>query len=376
MAKWYKINARADAIDISIFTDIGFGYTASDFQRDLKAAGDSKPINLRLNSPGGDVFTGWAIFNILSRVRDRVTVTVEGLAASMASVIAMAGKTIIMPENAMMMIHDPAGGAFGGPEEIANFADALNKIRDQIIKTYSDRTGQNEEDIRAMMSAETWLSASEAVNLGFADKIEKPIQMAARAGFDLRCFKNVPSSFGTPTQEEVNMNEEIKRICALFGKADLAAGFIEAKKSVADVLTALEAAKAEDDKKAKDAADAAAAVTAANANNDAPNAETIRNQVLDEVAEINSLCALAGKPQLATGFIKERKSVKAVIAALAEAKAADAESSRGKGKGAKTDASGEVSAHHVPHPTGEGSAKELDPLKVWNKFNSAGKKSA
>jgi ATP-dependent Clp protease protease subunit len=377
MAKpWYKfaVNKATGGIDINIFDEIGaWGYSFNDFNKELQNAGSGK-ITLRLNTPGGSVWDGFAIYNVLSRIRDRVTVVIEGVAASMGSVIAMAGKKVIMPENALMMIHDPAGMVAGGPEELASFADMLSQMRDSIAKAYSDRTGIKIDEIRQMMAKETWLSAKDAVKMGFADEVEKPIQMAAHAGFDLKCYLNVPRSFGTSTLTHgENMDQEIKRICALFGKADMAQGFIDAKKTVADVLTALETAKAADDKAVKDAADAAAAAARA-AEGKPPTAEEIRSSVLAEISEINSLCALAGMADKAAGFIEAKKSVKDVIAALSKLKQDAAEAAAKTGKGKKV-ANTEVSAHHTPNPHAEGGhALALDTGKIWDRHNGVGKR--
>lgn len=368
--RWYAINvAKASgAIDIRIFDDIGgWGYSAADFSRDLEAAGKGD-ITLRINTPGGDVFQGFAIYNIMSRIRDRVTVVIEGLAASMGSVISMAGKKVIMPENAMMMIHDPAGMAAGGPEEMASFADALDKMRDSIVKAYVDKTGLAETKIRQMMATETWLSAQEAVNMGFADEVEKPIQMAAHAGFNLKCYRNVPA-FGTSTQpkDTTMKKEEIARLCTALGNPDLAATVPEGK-SFDEVMALVEAAA----KAAKKKEETAAAGPAAQSR------EEVRDEVLAEVGEITALCGLAGFADKASGFIKEKKSVSEVIVALDAAKKAAAEAAankNGKGKPRVASANTEVDAHHHAQPHAEGSAAvALDPMKVWDNYNRVGAK--
>lgn len=370
MAKWYKIavNKATGNIDVNIFDEIGgWGYSASDFLRDLEGAGKGK-ITLRINSPGGDVFAGFAIANTIARIKDRVTAVVEGLAASMGSVIAVSAGSLVMPENSMLMIHDPAGMAAGGPEEMASFADALDKMRDQIVAAYVAKTKLSETKIRDMMSKETWLSAAEAVKMGFADQIEKPIQMAAHAGFDLKCYQNVPQSFGTATlvnKEDTQMKRDaIKSLVALSGVKNVALGdTIPEDKTVAEVVALIETAKTEE------AAAAAAAARAAEGK--PPSADEIRNQVLGEISEINSLCALAGMADKAPGFVAAKKSVKEVIAALAEAKAAMETAEASKRKGKKADASGtEVNARHNPNPHAEGSeAVALDTTAVWDKFN-------
>jgi ATP-dependent protease ClpP protease subunit len=106
-------------------------------------------------------------------------VTIDGIAASMASVIAMAGDEIVMPSNSMFMIHNPWGAVGGDSETLRTFGEALAKMRDQIAETYAARSGQPLEEILAMMSRETWLTAQEAVDMGFADRVEEPRKMVA-----------------------------------------------------------------------------------------------------------------------------------------------------------------------------------------------------
>jgi ClpP class serine protease len=128
---------------------------------------------------------------MLNRHSARKIVTVEGLAASMASVIAMAGDEVVMPSNAMMMIHNPLGSITGGSDEIESFASALKIMRDNIAQAYKDRTGLGLDEIQKMMTRETWLSAEEAVAKGFADRIEAPRKIAA-SNLGLSRFTNVP----------------------------------------------------------------------------------------------------------------------------------------------------------------------------------------
>jgi ATP-dependent protease ClpP protease subunit len=148
---------------------------------------------ISINSDGGDVSTGFAIFNMLQRHPARKVVRIDGLAASMASVIAMVGDEVIMPANAMLMIHNPWGSVTGGAEQIQSFGGALGTMRDNIVSAYVKRTKLSAETIRGLMDAESWLSAEEAVKLGFADRVEAPLAMAAIANLpDVSRFKNAP----------------------------------------------------------------------------------------------------------------------------------------------------------------------------------------
>jgi ATP-dependent Clp protease protease subunit len=147
-------------------------------------------LRISIASNGGDVATGFAIYNILERHSARKIVTIEGLAASMASVIAMAGDEVIMPSNSLLMIHNPWGNVTGGGDQIISFGEALIKMRDSIADTYAKRSGIKRAEILAMMDRETWLDAEEAVSLGFADRVEGPRQMAAL--IDTNRFQNTP----------------------------------------------------------------------------------------------------------------------------------------------------------------------------------------
>lgn len=178
---WYKINARDGGIaEITIFDEIGGrGITARQFAQDLSAFRDISLIKLYIHSPGGDVFEGMAIYNLIRNHPARVEVEVLGLAASMASVIAMAGDTVIMPENAMMMIHRPWGIQGGDADSMRRYADLLDQVEDNLVSSYTNKTGKTADEIKTMLAAETWLTGAEAVEQGFADQLAQPLQMAA-----------------------------------------------------------------------------------------------------------------------------------------------------------------------------------------------------
>ena len=173
MKKWFTIKALApSAGSIEIYDEIGaFGIGAGEFSAALKALGTVSRITVSINSPGGEVFAGLSIYNMLKRHPAHITARVDGVAASIASVIAMAGDETIMPENAMMMIYNPAGGVLGSSEDMREMADALDKISGSLVSSYASKTGLAREKIEAIMAAETWLTAAEAVDLGFADKM-------------------------------------------------------------------------------------------------------------------------------------------------------------------------------------------------------------
>jgi len=194
---WYSIKAKAnDTAEISIYDEIGFwGVSAASFAQDLKDCGNNlKQINLHIHSPGGDVFDGIAIYNLLKNHPANVTVYIDGLAASMASVIAMAGKEIIMPENAMMMIHKPWGIQGGDAEDMRKYADLLDRVENTLIPAYASKTGKTPEELAEMLSAETWLNGKECVEQGFADKLAEPlVAMASIKSRKLEDFEKMPN---------------------------------------------------------------------------------------------------------------------------------------------------------------------------------------
>lgn len=143
-----------------------------------KCTGD---LLVRVHSPGGEVWEGFAIYNAIKRYdKGRKTVVVDGIAASAASYIAMAGDEIVMPENTMMMIHDPLSLAFGTAEEMRKEAEVLDKIKDSIVTSYR-RCGKSDDEIRQMMADETWMTAEEAKALGFCDRVGQPNDLALPA---------------------------------------------------------------------------------------------------------------------------------------------------------------------------------------------------
>lgn len=191
---WFSIQASAGEAEIFIYDEIGFwGVTAKDFSRDLKALKGINQITLRINSPGGSVFDGAAIYNLIKSHDAHVTVKIDGLAASMASVIAMAGDSIEMPENAVMMIHNPWTSASGDAEGLRKSAEILDKVKTTILSAYAQKTGLSEEEISDMMDKETWLTGAEAAALGFADDLSEAVEIAA--SFDFSKFQNPPKRF-------------------------------------------------------------------------------------------------------------------------------------------------------------------------------------
>lgn len=150
------------------------------FAEDLKALGDIKTINVRINSGGGDVFAGQTIYSLLKSHKAHVNVYIDGLAASIASVVAMAGDTVYVRPGSMIMIHNPWSSVWGGDaNDFRHMADVLDKVRDAIVSVYKVKTGLSEEELKQMMDEETWMSAQEAIEKKFADVLLEDVKVAA-----------------------------------------------------------------------------------------------------------------------------------------------------------------------------------------------------
>lgn len=175
---WYNIVAKTDdEADLFIYDEISSfwgGVSANDFVRDLNAV-SAKTINLYINSPGGSVFEGYAIYSALVRYSEKnkatINVVVDGWAASIASVIAMAGDTIKIGAHASFMIHQPWSWAIGTADDMRAEAEVLEELEESIIDIYVARTGGDREEITKWVKAETWFKGQAAVDAGFADEL-------------------------------------------------------------------------------------------------------------------------------------------------------------------------------------------------------------
>lgn len=292
MRTWYNFKQTdTDPAVLSIFDDIGaFGVSAKSFLNDLASAqGDS--VRVEINSPGGDVFAGLAIYNGLRNSGKKVNVRVLGLAASAASLVAMAGDTIEMPENSFMMVHNPWGFAMGGASDMRDTADMLDKLGTSLASTYAKRTGKSAEEIAALLDAETWMSAAEAVDAGFATAVISEVPV--KAAFDLdRLPANVRAAYASakasaPAPAPAPAPEDDPAENKPEASAPTLAGTIEALAAVADLS-------------------AFAAVFAADASLDTQDKIAAR---IAEAREINALCKLAGFPGEAAGLIKAKANI-------------------------------------------------------------------
>lgn len=293
MKNWFKISAKANTPDaeISIYDEIGaWGVTAKDFIGELRNV-KAQSITLSINSPGGSVFDALALYNALRQHEASVTVKVMGVAASAASLIAMAGDKIIMPENAFMMIHNPINFAYGNAEDMREMADILDKIGASLVATYVARTGLPEEEVRALLDAETWLNAEEAVEKGFADEMEAALKVAASFDMD-RLPENVKAVFAVEGDDitdapagidfQDTVAKQIAAIAAQAGLGDFAATWV-LDSTIENVDQAAEA--------------------------------------INAAREVRDICNLAGFADEAPKFIRNRVSVQEVRSALFEAMA-------------------------------------------------------
>ena len=191
---WYRMvqDKANDEAEVWIYDEIGpwFAVTAKDFVRDLQEI-TSSTIKLRLHSPGGEVFDSIAIYRALLDHPARVDVQVDALAASSASLIAMAGDRITMSRHARMMIHEPYGLVMGDSHDMRDLAGKLDSLGDEIASIYAERAGGSVSDWREKMRAETWYRDQEAVDAGLADEVG-PAATRATNHFDLSVFARVP----------------------------------------------------------------------------------------------------------------------------------------------------------------------------------------
>lgn len=262
MKKWFEIKNKSDKSEIWIYEEIGedffdgSGVTAKSFQKELSGIKASQ-IDLHINSPGGLVFDGITIFNLLKQHKANITTYIDGLAASIASVIALAGDKVIMAENALFMLHNASGVVFGNSNDMRDFAEKLDKVNGSISTTYISKTGKNEKEINTMMNDETWLTAKDALEAGFIDEISGDADMSACAKFvpvmQRAKFQHIP--------DEITEKKKVPDIRALehilrddgcseqMAKSILSVGFKGDQCDVAPVVDQCDVATAKDDKK-------------------------------------------------------------------------------------------------------------------------------
>jgi ATP-dependent Clp protease protease subunit len=181
--------------DISSSTWYGDEVTPKNFKDDLDALGDISTLDIYINSGGGDVFAGQAIYSMLKRHKATKNVFIDGLAASIASVIAMAGDKIYMPSNAMMMIHRAWTVGIGNANDFRKLADTMEQIDQSLIEVYKVKTGMSDSQVIELLDAETWLTAKDAIGYGFADEMQTEKQIAASLDGNILNINNVQVNF-------------------------------------------------------------------------------------------------------------------------------------------------------------------------------------
>lgn len=360
MKSWYRIRARATGArgtgaEVLIYDEIGaYGVTAKGFLAELGALPDDAAIDLRLNSPGGSVFDAVAIYNALKRHPGEITVWIDGIAASAASYIAMAGDQIVMPENAFLMIHDPSGLVIGTAEDMRSTAEALDKVKASLVQGYAGKSGKPDDEIAALMAAETWLDAKDALELGFIDRIAGPVKLAA--SFDVARFRNAPPSLLQDFVETVAASNGFEVDPDQTTKATPTA---EPESDVGkDNITPADTATPAEDPSAPIGQGAGVSVGntrpsipsegSVAAVNTALDANGIRAEAIAHARAVIDLCRLAGQPQMAGRFLEEDASLDDVrnrlLAAKAEATPDISAAHAQPGRAAATNPWGEVIA--------------------------------
>ena len=214
---WYNITNVADSniAEVMIYDEIGmYGVDAKSFINDVKNLPKDTSVLLRINSPGGSVIDGLAIYDAISRLPQKVTSRIEGIAASMASVIALAADEVIMSENSLYMIHNVWGGEVGESDDLRKAADLMDKMGERLVNIYVSKSGQSEEQIRAWMDEETWFNSSEAVEAGFINLVEEPIKMAAKFDINKYDYKNksIVENLFNNQKKENQMEKEFENL--------------------------------------------------------------------------------------------------------------------------------------------------------------------
>lgn len=298
MRKWYRFEAKADGVsaDLYIYSDIGTSWwddravSAQSFKEDLAAVPASvTELVVHVNSLGGDVFDAVAIANLLrawGAVPGRTVITtVDGIAASAASIVIMAGSTIRIADNGLVMVHNPWTIAIGNAAEMRKTAEALDAVRNTIVATYEWHSSLSEAELVALLDAETWMDADTAIANGFAT--EKVEGLAVAASLDRRAMAKltVPETFRArvdallapakvdPPAPVAAPAADVMRLCREGGVSDLAEGLVTAGATLAAVQAAI------------------------------GEATTARATAAARATEITALCATAKLPELAAGYI-------------------------------------------------------------------------
>lgn len=305
---WFKMKAgkHDKSATILIYDEIGPSYwgeetvDAKSFLTELTALGELDMIDLRINSPGGNVFDGIAIHNALKNNSAKVVATVDGIAASAASFIAMAADEIVMPSNSFMLIHGASGFAWGNAEQMRKTAEDLERINLSLTATYVARSKQTDARITEIMNEDRLMSADEALELGLCDSVTEPVKAAANYSLRLlpkaaaeavsAAFKKEEQPAPPPVASSQGQGEGPETPPAPVQSVE---PVDPTPSNSGDNVVQLDAARAEGEEKFS-----------------------------AYVNEVNDLCALAGLPQKAAAFIKAKTAIETVRSELIAARAA------------------------------------------------------
>jgi ATP-dependent Clp protease protease subunit len=210
MFDWLKIRNKDNIGELCFYGEItdekwcDEDTTPKEIRDKIGALSKMEKINMYVNSPGGGVFAGLAIYNMLNKLDIPITAHIEGVAASIMSVIIMAADERVIPENAFIMIHNPMGVAYGDANEMRKEADLLDRAKESIMNVYKTKVNLSDEKIAKLMDNETWMLGEEAVEYGFANKIDESNKVKAcfdgknvvinGQTLDLNTYKTFPSN--------------------------------------------------------------------------------------------------------------------------------------------------------------------------------------
>lgn len=310
--------------EILIFDPIGEGVLAKDVASEIPKG--ASELLVRINSPGGDVYQGIAIYSALKNSGARVKVRVEGIAASAASLIAMAGDEIEMCDGSLMLVHEPWGDAVGTAGDLQAVSEDLARLRDSFIAIYAKRSGRSVDDIAALMKEDRLLTAQEAVDLGFADTIS-----AGAAAIQMSVLpRKLRAMIAAKEKSMAKMADDDKddlnaKIAALEAKIAKMAKKMEDDESDDEKKPSAKAEdESDDDPDEKKAAKAEDEPDGDEGDDSAPKSRSAKARLREAgfkagvayAREVNDLCALAGRPAMAAKYIRDGVDVAAVRKAL------------------------------------------------------------
>ena len=191
------VNAAEPSIYIYDMISAEWGYGALDAVADIAAVGDVPVLNVRISSPGGDVFESRAIMNAIKRFNGKTVAHIDGLCASAATSIALACDEVVISDDSMFMVHNAQGMAFGDKSAMRATADLMETVEMAIVNDYTAKTGKSEDEIKALMQAETWMTPKQALEHGFVDRISDNKSKVANT-WNLAAYQNAPAELVPP----------------------------------------------------------------------------------------------------------------------------------------------------------------------------------